>query len=186
MFDLGHVPQLTDFDSLLNLLAFCNLLVMANVLDFRTYEKSPRESDSVKHDTNAIPAKERYEMAYARGRCWEIILWVFHVYEVFDKETGEAIEGFTKVAMSYLAHLGSTIIEFKRRSVESHMDDEESLFTVKDLARQFRLCFQFYNDIPTIQQADKKGVASLDFPERDRYGLRASVSSVPFKCKHVP
>ena len=52
-------------------------------------------------------------------------IWVFHAYEVFDKETGGAIDGFTKGAMSYLERLGSTIIEFKRRSVENDMDDKE-------------------------------------------------------------
>lgn len=94
----------------------------------------------------------------------------------FSTRTGGAIDGFTKVAMSYLAHLGSTIIEFKRRSVENDMDDKEPHFTLKALARQFKLCFHRYQDIPLIKQADYEGIALLDFPERDRYGLRSLLS----------
>lgn len=189
VFRPGHVPQITDFDSLLNLLTFCNLVIMANVLDSRTYEKDPGASDSValsKHDANAIPVKERYAMAYARGRCWDILFWVFHKYEVFDKETGEMIDGFSQVAMRYLAHLGSTIIEFKRRSVESQMDPE--LFTVKALTRQVKHCFKSYDcdDVLPMEPSDAEGVASLAFPDEEKYGVRASVSPKPFSRKYFP
>ena len=84
------MPKLTDFDSVLDLLTFCNIMVMANVLDLRTYVPAAGVSEefasSLKHDANGIPAKERYEMAYARGHCWDIIRWLFYSYEIYNKE----------------------------------------------------------------------------------------------------
>lgn len=107
---------------------------MMNILDRRTYvlvplipglSKKSAIGLMAKHDANSIPAKERYEMAHARGRCLEILCWFFSVYEIFDKDVDEPIDGFNQVAMHYLAHQGSTILEFKRRHLESGLDDGE-------------------------------------------------------------
>ena len=83
-----------------------------DILDYRTYEKEPGVSNSVtltKHDANAIPAKEKYEIAYTQGHCWEILFWIFHYCKVFDKKTEEGIDGFINIAISYLGHLGSKL-----------------------------------------------------------------------------
>lgn len=97
-------------------------MIMANVLDLRTYEIAPGESEESasalweKHDANAILPKERYEMAYARGHCWDVLLWFFNDYEIFDKETGEPIDGFNLVAMRYLVQQASAIIGFNLKA----------------------------------------------------------------------
>lgn len=176
MFDFGHVPRLTDFDSLIDLLSFCNILILANVLDHRTYDE----------DVDAIPVKERYEMAYARGRCWDILLWVFHFYEVFEKRTGEEIDGFSEVGMGYLAHLGLVIIEFKSLVVNTDMDADNNRFTIKALTRQVETCFKGYSTIPPLDEfsMDREGSNSLEFPGSEKYGLRARISPPPFSCKY--
>ena len=158
------------------------------MLDFRTYFNNNGACGLVpfrKHDVNIIPAKERYEMAYARGRCWEIIFWAFHFYEVFDNETGERIDGLKDVAKSYLGHLGSTIIQFKRWAAKSDIEAEEQ-FSEQSLARQVRLCFQGVDGIPPIQKDPENDdyVPSLDFPGRERYGVRSKVNPEPFSCKY--
>ena len=188
MIEFGHIPQLTDFDSLLNLLSFCNLLILGNVLDSRTYQSEPGVSSPatlMKHDANAIPAKERYEMAYARGRCWEILFWAFHYWEVFETKTGEGIDGFIEVAMRYLAHLGSAVIEFKRRANATGMGSE-SHYRIKDLASQVKSCFKSFEDIPPITKIDPDSDLLLEFPDREKFGLRLKDSPEAFSCKCLP
>lgn len=158
------------------------------MLDSRTYENDPGAFDPsrsiAKHDANAIPLRERKGMAYARGRCMELIFWVTHTYDIFNKETGEEIDGYQEVAMSYLSHLGSTIIEFKRRAQESEMDNENDGLTVKTLTRQVQLCFKGFADIPPLKKADAKGEASLTFPDKESFGVRKKVTRQAFICKH--
>lgn len=124
-------------------------------------------------------------MSYARGRCWDIFLWVFHFYEVFEKESGESIDGYKEVAMKYLAHLGSSLIEFKRRALNSEMDAEEEGITIRELTSQIKLCFKSYSDIPHMEKIDPQDEASLDFPDRERYGFRAKETPGPFTRKNV-
>jgi hypothetical protein len=176
------VPKLLDFDSVLDLFTFCNLMIMANVLDLRTYQPVP--GVQTKFDANSIGTKERYEMAYARGRCWDILLWFFSVHEIFDKDTGEAIDGFKLVAMKYLWQQGCAIIEFKRKALESNIEDP-SHFGVKVVERQLNLCFRTFYDIPAITTPAVDRVFSLAFPAPQKYGVRKLVVPKPHTCKHV-
>lgn len=190
----GHLPKLTEFNSVLDLFTFCNLMVMANILDVRTYETAPGASEESasalleKHDANGIPAKERYEMAYVRGCCFDILCWFFHVYIIFDKETGETIDGFNQVAMQYLAQQASAIIEFKRKALITTKEDCGSSFTLQSVVRQIELCFRYFEDIPAVIPAAPDSGVSLAFSDAQRYGVRQvdPLSRKPYKCKHVP
>jgi hypothetical protein len=178
---------LNDFDSLLNFLSFCNLVILANVLDHRTYQLFPGASDIEAHskwDANAIPAKERYDMAYARGRCWELLYWVFDTREVFHKETGKVLSGFEDIAMPYLAHLGSTIMHFKRRAKKSNMDYDEGSCTIFKLDRQVKYCMANSN-IPSLEKVNHP---TLDLVDRESYEVRTRVPSeeYQFQSKHGP
>ena len=124
-------------------------------------------------------------MAYARGRSWDILLWFFHVHEVFDKETGEAVDGFAHIAMPYLAHQAHTILKFKREGGASGMDSG-SLLTIKNLSRQIKLCFMSHPQIPSPSSMDPDSVASLAFPDSQRYGVRRQDGADPYICKHHP
>jgi hypothetical protein len=175
------VPNLKSFESVLDLFTFCNLMVMANILDLRTYQPATRFSG---HDVNSIPAKERYEMAYARGRCWDILGWFFHRYELYDNETGLPIDGFKEVAMRYLAHQASMIIEFKKKA-DKNLKEYGSPLTLKALSHQMKLCFQNYSDIPEILPADPESVVSLAFVDKCKYGVKKLDAREPYDCKRV-
>jgi hypothetical protein len=192
-YELGHVPKLTDFNSVVDLFTFCNLIIMMNVLDLRTYMLSDvpglSERSAIdileQHDANSIPSMERYEMAYARGRCWDILRWFFHAYEIFDRDSGEPIDGFHQVAMRYLAHQGSAIIECKRRALKSKLDDGQ-WFNLKSLSRQMSLCFRSFKDIPATTPPSVDSGHSLAFPDAERYGVRKVVEPEPYECERVP
>lgn len=189
-YDLGHVPKLTDFNSVLDLFTFCNLMVMMNVLDFRTYLPVEGVPASVgnelwdKHDANSIQATERYEMAYARGRCWDIYSWFFTVYELFDKDSGETIDGMDDVAMVYLTHQASAILEFKRRAMKCGLDDER-WGSMGLIEKQIKLCFLGLVDVPPIVPLDSDSDVSLAFPDANKYGVRKLGEIGPYERKSV-
>jgi hypothetical protein len=183
-YELGHLPNLTSFEGVLDLLTFCNLMVLANVLDFRTYQPAPGGShkDHNLHDVNEIPAKERYEMAYARGRCWDMLLWFFSKYEIFEKESGLVIDGHKEVAMRYLSDQGWTILEFKRRA-DIKIAEYGSPHTLKALSEQMKLCFLNFAGIPEMTPPPPGTLVSLAFPHPERYGVRVMQKSLAYSCK---
>ena len=183
-YDQGHVPKLTNFNSVINLFTFCNVMILMNVLDLRTYQRPQGDYLWYTYDVNSIPAKERYEMSYARGRCWDILLWFFHVYQIFDKDTGESINGFEEVAVSYLSHQCSAIIHCKKGALKNRLDSGE-YFTLQNLERQMKSCFRGYEHILSITLTppapDRE--LSLAFPDADRYEVRKLVRACPYKRK---
>ena len=186
-YDPGHLPNLTRFEGALDLLTFCNLMILANVLDSRTYEPLPGDEDSLltDHDVNEIPDEERYEMAYARGRCLDILHWFFHKYEIFDKESGLAIDGFQEIGMGYLAHQGTLIIHFKKMATKNMKKYAPSPITTNAVSQQVALCFESYPDIPTTRHVLPGGEGNLAFPNPEKYGVRLVDGSEAYQCKHL-
>jgi hypothetical protein len=160
-------------------------MIMGNVLDLRTYvvaEVKGAFDLQANHDVNIIPALERYEMSHARGRCWDILGWFFSSYEIFDKANNELIDGFTQVAMPYLAHQASVILEYKKRALECRAD-AGSYFKSKDLEKQIRLCFSGYKEIPSITPFGPEADLDLAFPGAEGFGVRKLVLPQPFERK---
>ena len=160
VYDAGYIPTLVGFDSVLDLFMFCNLLFLFNVLDFRTYQDAPDISAVHRHlhDVNAIPPAERYQMALARGCCFDILRWFFTEYEVTEKATNEPIDGFEEVVMEYLSHQASTILAYKKKAlIEMGKVHDGSLSQVCSnvtLEKQINLCIRNHKDIPAIKLLD--------------------------------
>lgn len=180
-----------DFESVLDLFTFCNIIILMNVLDPRTYEVGPipqrsRKSGSElweKHDLNTIPAMERYQMAHARGLCFDILHWFFTTHELFDKETSLPINGFNDVAMTYLAHQGSVILAYKR---QASVDECTTPCQANDVDRQLHLCFQNYSEIPQVLPTTMKDHHStLLFPEPHKYFVRKLDNPKSYSRKHL-
>jgi hypothetical protein len=163
-----------------------------NVLDLRTYKAHPGLSGKsgfdqwTKNDLNSIPAIERYEMAHARGLCLDILRWFFREYEIFEKESDESIDGFTEVAMQYLAHQASVILVCKKKAVDNDVEDGV-LCSVKKLDRQMKLCFQDHKLLGNIDldgdDEDGDDNLSLAFPDVGLYGVRKLEKRRSHKCK---
>lgn len=162
---------------------------MLNVLDLRTYAYSdsvPKKNQHElwkKKDVNLIPPMERFEMAHARGRCWDLLNWFFYTYELFDRESGKPIEGFNKVSMDYLAHQASTIIKLKYKAWKWRIDGTEH-FSTDSLITQMKLCFKDSNiDLPEISFSAPEAQLSLAFPDAEKYGVRKHRTPMNFGCK---
>lgn len=163
-----------------------------NVLDFRTYQEPSKSfginaRDWSKYDLNNIPAIERYEIAYARGRCFDILKWFFSSYELYDTVTGLAIDGFQEVAMVHLARQACIILKYKSKALKDGLDDG-ALCGTKALDRQINLCFQGYKEVlqnmPTKTQLDAEdNHMSMAWPSPEKYAVRKLVAPLVHKCK---
>ena len=144
-------------------------MILSNVLDPRTYEPGPEGVLDEQHDVNAIPAKERYEMAYARGRCWDILRWFFTQHVIFDKVTGKSIDGFPKIAMEYLIQQCRSIVHFHKAS-KKNLKNYGTPISSKALRRQMKLCLASFDDIP--QEITWVVSESLAYPNKGKFGVR--------------
>jgi hypothetical protein len=80
MTDIGHLSDLTTMPGLLDFLTLCNMGILFNVLDTRTYG-TPGQSyiDSLRidqYDYNTIPDDDRRKFVYARGLSLELVHWL--------------------------------------------------------------------------------------------------------------
>jgi hypothetical protein len=190
-YDTEHISTLTLFDSVLDLFTLCNLIFLFNVLDFRTYQTSAQggKSEMRLHDLNDVPTQERYQMAHARGCCFDILHWFFTKYEIFDKETEDPIDGFKEVAMEYLCHQASVILAYKKISTAMQLEDDtlSGGLNYDDLEVQIKLCFRNHKEIPPIKSLEDtsmKKPLSLALPRKGAYGVRKLERSLPHERKH--
>ncbi|PPQ81759.1 hypothetical protein CVT26_007392 [Gymnopilus dilepis] len=119
-----HLPKIHTFAGLSDLLSICSLLVLANVLDMRTYS-APNQSfgatigDSQlslmdQFDRNDIPTKERLYMAYARGLALSTMQWVRELCEITSPD-GKVILDFP---FKYLIYHLVALLRFKKAAEE--------------------------------------------------------------------
>jgi hypothetical protein len=167
------------------------MVILMNVLDFRTYQ-DPSEnfgintSDWSKYDLNNIPAVERYEIAYARGRCYDILNWFFTSYELYDTASSLAIDGFKEVAMAHLARQAYIILKYKAKALKNGLDDG-TLCGMKALDHQMKLCFQGRKEaiqvMPTKSQLEAEDDhMNMAWPS-EKYQVRKLVDPLVHKCK---
>ena len=134
-------------------------------------------------DVNSIQPMERFEMAHARGRCWDLLNWFFYMYELFDRKSSKPIKGINKVSTDYFVHQASTIIQLKYRASEWGIDSTEH-FSVDSLISQMKLCFKERNiDLPEFSTPAPEEQLSLAFPDAERYGVRKHGTPMNFGCK---
>jgi hypothetical protein len=115
----SHIPDLNTFGGIINLLSLCNLVILGNVLDFRTYlapnqpperNATPAEEEVLEHhDRNKIPKQERVAMMLYRGLAFEVIEWVKQNFE-FRNPKGKAVD----LPSHYLAQQLLALLEYKK------------------------------------------------------------------------
>ncbi|KDR76668.1 hypothetical protein GALMADRAFT_67271, partial [Galerina marginata CBS 339.88] len=128
---LAHIPNLNDMEGVLNFLSLCNLVILANVLDGRTYQGWGQEDEkrTKKHlhdikayDRNAIPFEEREKYRHARGMCLHMLLWFGARYEAtFHDPTGKdvPIDVLCDLVFAYLVQQGRALLLYKQKA-EKH------------------------------------------------------------------
>ncbi|PPQ97599.1 hypothetical protein CVT26_002398 [Gymnopilus dilepis] len=115
-----HLPKVHTFEGLSDLLSLCNLLVLANVLDPRTYSPPNHMNEATiddsqlslmdRFDRTDISRKERLCMAYARGVALSTMRWVREFCEVTSAD-GTVISDFP---FKYLTYQMVALLRFKK------------------------------------------------------------------------
>jgi hypothetical protein len=115
----SHLPNVDNIDGLMNLLSACVLVVLANVLDFRTYRAPTQEENQkanknqqilIDHDFNTIPVNERFAICYSRGVALHLINWVRR----FCLVTGPEGENVHDLPSLFFVQIVQTLIQYKK------------------------------------------------------------------------
>lgn len=122
-----HLPDVSEMDGLINLLSLCNLVILGNVLDFRTYSAPNQgENDSLtgiqkelmeKYDRNNIPRDERRAICYARGIAFEIFKWIRVNLNIIDP-LGHSVKDLPS---QFLVKQLRTLLQYKTNAVAAEL-----------------------------------------------------------------
>jgi hypothetical protein len=177
----GHLFPLHDFESVLDLIAFCNMVIFLNILDFQTYQyKDGTDINDTKtltdehlvsieaFDFNMLSAIERRRYQHARGLAYRILDWLFKSVDIKDN-TGEIVEdAYSTLWAPYIAQQASAILQYKIEAENAELWGAPGC-TVKTLKRQILLCFKGSELEELVNSAIQAKHSSLAFPNPENY-----------------
>jgi hypothetical protein len=177
----GHLPDLLNFDSMVDVLTLCNFCILSNVLDFRTYGfpnigegDTPSQRGLDQRDTwdrNAFSRLDREHFIYVRGLAINFIKWLSCNFDAKLPQGTRPIPSFEKnFCGNYLLNQACAILNYKEQA------EAEGLATIswckfKDIKRQLQYVFHgdgdddeepWYGDWATRKVSYKKHT-SLSF-----------------------
>ena len=111
----------------MDLLSACVLVILGNVLDFRTY-RAPSQDEYkranknqqilIDHEINSIAISERFAICYARGVALHLFDWVRICSEI--RGPGGAI--ITDLPSRFFIQIAQTLIKYKEGANASKLD----------------------------------------------------------------
>ena len=123
----SHLPDVTNIDGLMNLLSACVLVILGNVLDFRTY-RAPTQGEFsqanrtqqilIDHEINGIPLYERFAICYARGVALHLFSWIRQCSMI----TGPGGHIIDDLPSRFLVQIAQTLIRYKEGANTSELD----------------------------------------------------------------
>ncbi|KDR65087.1 hypothetical protein GALMADRAFT_82293, partial [Galerina marginata CBS 339.88] len=151
----GHVFNIQNFSGVLDVISFCNLIILINVLDFRTYMYNgeftvnnfkrltkERIASIEAFDYNALSAKERMRYQYARGQAYAILDWLFKSVEIKEIPSGKIVKNpYHSLWIPLMAQQASALLVYKKKTMEAELRGAKGC-TPAALKRQILLCFQ--------------------------------------------
>ena len=123
----GHLPDLLDMESLVDVLTLCNFCILANVLDFCTYDfhnlkssdnPSPRDLDQRNRwDWNALSWVDREYYVYIYGLALNLIRWISCNYDATSLQSQHPIQSFERYFCGkYLMDQACAILSYKHKA----------------------------------------------------------------------
>jgi hypothetical protein len=181
-----------NFASLVDVFSLCNYCVLANVLDYNTYQfplsngRRPTTSQfhlRTRYDYNALsPAKRRY-YSYVRGLARNFISWLQAHYMITPSKqqdpTGEPLNetscGLKDISERYLLQQSCAILNYKHQAEQQMLPGVPNCKAV-DVQRQLWLLFETDFDIESLSEFD-------NFAFHD-YSWRVSkrTTPLPYEC----
>jgi hypothetical protein len=130
------MPGLIDFFTL------CNVGILFNVLDSRTYGTADEtEGDSLlmeRHDFNTISEDDRRKFVYGRGLSLELLHWAETMFMVFDNDRNEEYK-IGDVYDQHITQLGMYMLQYLEHWIQDELetaDPQLPFFDVTALKKQ--------------------------------------------------
>ena len=113
--ELGHLPDPGTLSGALDLLALCFLVILGNVLDFRTYTNAMGDplGEAAAHDQNGISLEERVNICQARGVCLELLRWWESKYKVTNPPAAYTT-GDVAITTHLVVSQAATLLRYKQ------------------------------------------------------------------------
>jgi len=123
-----HLPDLMHFRSLVDVMALCNFCILANVLDYNTYQfplskgAKPAAHElrlRTRFDYNALTPVQRRHFSYIRGIAINFMFWMDSRFSLTSKEnTPEEESTIVGVWIIYLSRQVNTLLNYKQKAEE--------------------------------------------------------------------
>lgn len=154
----AHLPDLKQFEGVLDLFALSTIVELMNVLHPGTYRK------------NGLSRLERDECAVARGKCRDILKWFFAHYDLADARNDSLVDG-PAVYWEYLARHVQILLIYAANTKATNYHATLDLSHVSGFRNEVDRCFKgvepFHKAFRSLQDNDMD-IDSLAWP-RDRY-----------------
>jgi hypothetical protein len=121
--EVDHLPDPSTLPGTLDLIAFCFLVILGNVFDFRTYTNAigdPLEEVDV-HDQNGIALEERVNICQARGVCLELLRWWESKYRATNPAATGSSAGVAFTTRLIVAQ-AATVLRYKRSAEKDNRE----------------------------------------------------------------
>jgi hypothetical protein len=142
---IPHVPNINEFDGLLDIFSICNIMEASNILHHKTYLTGK----------SGLTVDQRLRMIHGRVKARQILAWIFANYG-FEGDT--SMETFY---WRYLAHQLKTLFQIKERveeqDIRSFNNDRIAKEVKKKIDKSFAGLSQFQNawrDLPEDESLD--------------------------------
>jgi len=125
----SHLPNVKDIDGLMNLLSACMLVILGNVLDFRTYHALSQEEYTkvdgnqqilMDNEINTIPVNEQLAICYAHGVALCLVNWIHHCSVI----TGPGGAIINDLPSCFFVQITQALIKYKEGANNSRLDLE--------------------------------------------------------------
>jgi hypothetical protein len=120
-----HLPDLMRFRSLIDVLALCNFCVLANVLDYNTYQFPLSKGGKPtarkvylqdRYDYNALsPVKRRY-YSYMCGVAFNFMNWLISEFDIVSTKESPDELNLSELLMDYLDNQAYGILNYKQKA----------------------------------------------------------------------
>jgi len=129
--DKSHLPNIMEFEGVLDLFSLCNAIELLNVTYFHTY------------GPQGIATRERLQFIHARSKARSLIEWFWAHFDLVKETSRRVSNSQDQVYWKYLAQQTKALVHYKRRAESVGMrPDGDAPFTWEDLDAQVKRCFE--------------------------------------------
>jgi hypothetical protein len=141
LLDFGDLPDLTTMLGLLDFLTLCNMGILFNVIDRRTYETPDQSYIDIlrmdQYDYNPISEDDRRKFAYSRGISLELVHWLDSKLIVTSVEEDNVIPQekikIKDLQVNRITTQGLYMLQYLELRIEEEKENCGSHFPIIDL-----------------------------------------------------